>query len=111
MAAYEEIWRTEEGELWKWLEDRMGMVEASYPPASSGYKSPAQIRAQRNRHLHSQGFKAKIAEEAMSEREVEHAIRVTEEKLEALKAAVQKKGKRANEHLAEASSDDSRAGE
>ncbi|KAL8655300.1 MAG: hypothetical protein Q9210_000968 [Variospora velana] len=110
MAAYEEIWRTEESELWKWLEDRMGMVDASYPPASSGYKSPAQIRAQRNRHLHSQGFKAKIAEEAMSEREVEHAIRVTEKKLEALKAAVQKKGKRAEEHLAEASSD-SGAGE
>ncbi|KAI4187742.1 MAG: hypothetical protein LQ348_004025 [Seirophora lacunosa] len=95
MAAYEEIWRTEESELWKWLEDRMGMVDASYPPASSGYKSPAQIRAQRNRHLQSQGFQAKMAEEAMGEREVGHAIRVTEEKLEGLKAAMQKKGKQA----------------
>lgn len=73
----------------------MGMVDASYPPASSGYKSPAQIRAQRNRHLQSQGFQAKMAEEAMSEREVGHAIRVTEEKLEGLKAAMQKKGKQA----------------
>lgn len=90
MAAYEEIWRAEESELWKWLEDRLGMADASYPPAS-GYKSPAQIRVQRSRHLQSQGYKAKIAEEAMGEREVDHAIKVTEEKLEALKAAVQKK--------------------
>ncbi|KAI4129425.1 MAG: hypothetical protein LQ338_002265 [Usnochroma carphineum] len=93
VAAYEEIWRTEESELWKWLEDRMGMVDASYPPAS-GYKSPAQIRTQRDRHLRSQGFKARIADEGMEEREVEHAIRVTEEKLDALKAAVQKKRRR-----------------
>ncbi|KAL8901177.1 MAG: hypothetical protein Q9207_005336 [Kuettlingeria erythrocarpa] len=93
MAAYEEIWRTEESELWKWLEDRMDMVDSSYPPAS-GHKTPAQVRAQRSRHLQSQGFKAKIADEAMEEREVEHAIRVTEEKLEALKAAVQKKKKK-----------------
>ncbi|KAL8709894.1 MAG: hypothetical protein Q9225_007387 [Loekoesia sp. 1 TL-2023] len=90
MAAYEEIWRTEESELWKWLEDRMGMESASYP-APTGHKSPEEIRAQRGRYLRSQGFKAKMAEEAMSEREVDHAIRVTEEKLEALKAAVQKK--------------------
>lgn len=93
MAAYEEIWRTEESELWKWLEDRMDMADASYPPAS-GYKSPAQVRAQRSRHLQSRGFKAKIAAEEMDEREVNHAIRVTEEKLEALKAAMQKKGKK-----------------
>lgn len=90
MAAYEEIWRTEENELWKWLEDRMGMQGASFPSAGAG-KSPADIRRQRGQHLRSQGFKAKIAEEKMSEREVDHAIRVTEEKLEALKAAVQRK--------------------
>ncbi|KAL8753141.1 MAG: hypothetical protein Q9184_005508 [Pyrenodesmia sp. 2 TL-2023] len=97
MAAYEEIWRTEESELWKWLEDRMVMVDASYPPPS-GYKSPAEVRTHRNRHLQSQGFRAKIADEEMNEREVNHAIRVTEEKLEALKAAVRKKkGKREGE--------------
>lgn len=103
MAAYEEIWRTEESELWKWLEERMDMVDSSYPPAS-GHKSPAQVRAQRSRHLQSQGSRAKIADEAMEEREVEHAIRVTEEKLDALKAAVQrkkKKGKREEERVDE----------
>lgn len=96
MAAYEELWRTEENELWKWLEERMGMEGASYPSAGAG-RSPAEIRRQRGQHLKSQGFKAKIAEEKMSEREVDHAIRVTEEKLEALKAAVQRKRKKGDE--------------
>ncbi|KAI4172322.1 MAG: hypothetical protein LQ343_003580 [Gyalolechia ehrenbergii] len=90
VAAYEEIWRTEENELWKWLEERMGMEGASYPTAGV-HQSPAEIRRQRGQYVQSQGFKAKMAEEKMSEREVDHAIRVTEEKLEALKAAVQKK--------------------
>ncbi|KAL8733252.1 MAG: hypothetical protein Q9166_002269 [cf. Caloplaca sp. 2 TL-2023] len=90
MAAYEEIWRTEESELWKWLEDRMEMHDISNP-VSGRQKSPSEIRAQRGRYLQSQGFKAKMAEEAMNEREVDHAIRVTEEKLEALKAAMQQK--------------------
>ncbi|KAL8834795.1 MAG: hypothetical protein Q9170_003591 [Blastenia crenularia] len=97
MAAYEEIWRTEESELWKWLEERMGMQDASYPAAGS-HKSPAGERAQRGRYLQSQGFRAKMAEERMSEREVEYAIRVTEEKLEALKMAVrEKRGKEEKE--------------
>ncbi|KAL8772745.1 MAG: hypothetical protein Q9209_002090 [Squamulea sp. 1 TL-2023] len=92
MAAYEEIWRTEESELWKWLENRMGMQEISNL-ASSERKSPSEIRAQRGRYLQSQGFKAKMAEESMNEREVDNAVRMTEEKLAALKEAVrQKKG-------------------
>ncbi|KAL8940938.1 MAG: hypothetical protein Q9211_002032 [Gyalolechia sp. 1 TL-2023] len=90
MAAYEEIWRTEESELWKWLEERMGMEGALYPTAGA-HKSPAEVRRQRGQYLQSQGFKAKMAEQEMNEREVDHAIRVTEEKLEALKAVVQKK--------------------
>ncbi|KAL8802584.1 MAG: hypothetical protein Q9200_006539 [Gallowayella weberi] len=95
-AAYEEIWRTEESELWKWLEDRMGMQDIS-DPASGQAKTPAEIRAHRGRHLQSQGFRAKMAEEAMNEREVDHAIRVTEEKLEALKMALQPKKKRSEQ--------------
>lgn len=94
MAAYEEIWRTEENELWKWLEDRMEMQDASYPASgSSGYRSSPKLQTRRGRHSQSQGYRAKIAEEAMNEREVNHAIRVTEEKLEALKAAMQNKSR------------------
>ena len=114
-AAYEEIWRTEESELWKWLEERMGMEGASYP-ASSGQKSPAEVRAKRPQFLQSQGFKARMAEEKMSDREVNHAIKVTEEKLEALKLAVQKKRKEGEERTSgeeggqEAGSGDSKDG-
>ncbi|KAL9577067.1 MAG: hypothetical protein Q9212_006611 [Teloschistes hypoglaucus] len=93
MAAYEEIWRTEESELWKWLEDRMEMQDASYPASTSSPKR----HARRGRPMQSQWYRAKIAKEAMSEREVDHAIRVTEEKLEALKAAMQKQSKQSKQ--------------
>ena len=98
MAAYEEIWRTEESELWSWLENRMGMQDIANP-GSGQAKSPAEIRAQRGRYLQSQGFKAKMAEEAMNEREVDHAITVTEERLAALKAAVQQKKNEKHEKI------------
>ncbi|KAL8918933.1 MAG: hypothetical protein Q9172_005201 [Xanthocarpia lactea] len=98
VAAYEEIWRTEENELWKWLENRMGMHDISNV-ASGEHKSPSEIRAQRSRYLQSQGFKAKMAEKAMNEREVDHAIRVTEEKLAALKAAVQQQKREKQENI------------
>ena len=31
LAAYEEIWRKEESELWHWLEERVGVQEILYP--------------------------------------------------------------------------------
>ncbi|KAL8636871.1 MAG: hypothetical protein Q9228_005789 [Teloschistes exilis] len=102
MAAYEEIWRTEESELWKWLEDRMEMQDASYPASSStGHRSSSKLHARRGRPVQSQWYRAKIADEAMSEREVDHAIRVTEEKLQALKEAMQKKSRQKHDHVPE----------
>ncbi|KAL8954350.1 MAG: hypothetical protein Q9183_007175 [Haloplaca sp. 2 TL-2023] len=85
MAAYEEIWRTEESELWKWLEERMEMQDANYPASNS------KRHEQSSRHLRNQEAQAKMAREEMDEREVNHAIKVTEEKLEVLKASMQSK--------------------
>ena len=92
IAAYEEIWRREESGLWDWLEERMGMQSIAYP-ASSGPQDQAalkKVRRQREKSLKGQGMQAKLAQESMSEREMDHAIKVTEERLEDLKEAVRK---------------------
>lgn len=93
IAAYEEIWRREESGLWEWLEERIGMQGIAYP-ASPGPQDQAALkkaRKQREKSLKGIGMQAKLAEESMSEREMDHAIRVTEQRLEDLKAAVQKR--------------------
>lgn len=75
LAAYEEMWRREENGLWNWLEDRVGMDGLSDDN-------------DRWHILQRNGMASKIEDEQMSEREVEEAIRTTEEKLASLKAAV-----------------------
>jgi hypothetical protein len=82
LAAYEEIWRKEESELWDWLEDRVG-VENLYAPGRG------QQDRQRVRQAKSMG--KKLEDERMSQRQMDDAIRVTEERLAALKDAVGKK--------------------
>lgn len=77
IAAYEEIWRREESDLWDWLEERVGMDRVHHV-RSSGKSDEGKT------------FDEKLREERMSEREVEIALKVTEEKLNALKAVVEK---------------------
>jgi len=76
VAAYEEIWRREESELWEWLEDRVGRDRLR-----DVGEMPIQARTTQN----------KLKDERMDEREMDAAIRVTEEKLRVLKASVEKK--------------------
>ena len=90
IAAYEEIWRKEESDLWDWLEERVGMQGVAYP-GSNDHEAVAQARRQREQSLRNKGLVSKLADVKMSEREVDHAIRVTEEKLAVLKRAVQEK--------------------
>jgi hypothetical protein len=82
-AAYEELWRREESELWDWLEDRVG-VEGVYAP---------KIEA-RQKVLSEREMGRRLEGEGMRGRKVDDAIRVTEERLGALKGAVEReKGK------------------
>lgn len=75
VAAYEEMWRREESELWEWLEERVGM-----------------------HRLGNEGVRTVVEPRVMGEkvgavgggREVEEAIKVTEEKLRVLKEVVEK---------------------
>lgn len=82
IAAYEDMWRAEEAELWRWLEERVGGERAwlGHEPVSSSAKKPLKIFDRLD---------------DMGEQEVGEAIRVTKEKLgvleEALKARVEKK--------------------
>ncbi|KAI1807591.1 hypothetical protein F4811DRAFT_505201 [Daldinia bambusicola] len=80
IVAYDEIWRREESDLWDWLEDRVGlhrMNEGAMPV--------------RKRVIEPRTVEEKLREERMNEREVEEAIKVTEEKLQVLKSVMERK--------------------
>ena len=101
LAAYEEMWRKEESDLWSWLEDRVGVqglasnTPNASPSSSKASKKTAKEQAkQRNKILASKDMAARLREEKMSEREVEDAIRVTQERLDVLKGVVENKNKK-----------------
>ncbi|QSZ32333.1 hypothetical protein DSL72_001907 [Monilinia vaccinii-corymbosi] len=76
IAAYEEIWRREESELWLWLEERAGMDR---------------LREVGRMPIERLAVEDRLKSEGMGEREIEDAIRVTEERLMVLKDVVGKK--------------------
>lgn len=84
IAAYEEIWRREESELWRWLEDRVG-------PGVEGATSG--LRLKRDEKM----MEERVTAEAMNERQIGDAIRVTRERLETLEEAVRGKKRREGE--------------
>ena len=92
LAAYQEIWRKEENGLWDWLEERIDMQDLAYPASSKAQDQEAvkKARKQREKSLKSQDSQARLAAESMKEREVDHAIKVTEERLQHLKEAVER---------------------
>ncbi|UNI21930.1 hypothetical protein JDV02_007874 [Purpureocillium takamizusanense] len=86
LAAYEELWRREDSELWEWLDERVGLDRLH----SGGPIT-------RKRHLEPRTVEEKLREERMDEKEVEEAIRVTEEKLRVLREVVGKPAQRQDE--------------
>ncbi|KAJ5165011.1 uncharacterized protein N7500_006841 [Penicillium coprophilum] len=91
LAAYEEMWRREETELWNWLEDRVGMDGMVFPNV---YRSPEPHTSRR-----SYGFSAsderelaeRLQEEKVSDREMNHALRTTRQRLEVLEEMMGKR--------------------
>jgi hypothetical protein len=75
IAAYEEMWRREESELWTWLEERVGMDR---------------IHMNSLNNDQAKSIEEKLRQEKVSEREIDTAIKVTEEKLQAMKHVVAK---------------------
>lgn len=76
VAAYEEMWRREESELWEWLEDRVG----------SG-----RLRDIGKMPIEAKSTEERLRSEKMEQREIDNAIKVTEERLRVLKESVRKK--------------------
>ncbi|RYP10247.1 hypothetical protein DL764_000739 [Monosporascus ibericus] len=83
-VAYDEMWRREERDLWDWLEERVGLHRMAEDPAPA----PAPVR---RRFAEPRAVEEKVRDERMSEREIEEAIRVTEEKLQVLKSVMDRK--------------------
>lgn len=83
VAAYEELWRREESELWDWLEDRVGM-DGMYAPKVD----------ERQKVLSAKEMGRRLEGEGMKGRQVDDAIRITEERLGALKGAVEREKER-----------------
>jgi hypothetical protein len=75
IAAYEEMWRREESELWTWLEERVGMDRLNMNSLNTDQ---------------AKSIEEKLRQEKISEREIDTAIKATEEKLQAMKHAVAK---------------------
>lgn len=99
VAAYDEIWRREESGLWDWLEERVGMDLLADPVGAASGDDSAAAKAKKQRELErtiaGKSMGSRLLREKMSEREVDDAIRVTQERLEALKGVVEKKKKKA----------------
>lgn len=89
LAAYEEMWRREESELWGWLEDRVGLDGTVFPTANRPPTPPLRQKAQEFRS--EQQLSAKMGEEKMSDREMDAAIRTTRERLDALENILNKR--------------------
>jgi hypothetical protein len=79
-VAYDEIWRREESDLWDWLEERVGLHRMN--------EGEARIH---KRVTEPRTMEEKLREERMSERDVEEAIKITEEKLNILKSVMGRK--------------------
>lgn len=73
-AAYDEMWRREDSELWGWLEERVSLERLSVERSNA-----------RRREADPRTLEDRLREERMDEREVREAIRVTEEKLKVLR--------------------------
>lgn len=83
LAAYEEMWRREESELWTWLEDRVGMEGMVFPTA---WKQ-SEFQSRHTQHRKVQGERelaGKLHEDKLSDREMNYAIRTTRERLDTL---------------------------
>ncbi|KAF2448672.1 hypothetical protein P171DRAFT_428710 [Karstenula rhodostoma CBS 690.94] len=76
-VAYEQIWRSEEAELWTWLEERVALDHVHSAVVSGGV-------------LQGQEIQSRLVAEGMKERQIDEAIRTTEERLSALKGAVKR---------------------
>ncbi|KAJ5360268.1 hypothetical protein N7517_009459 [Penicillium concentricum] len=91
LAAYEEMWRREETELWNWLEDRVGMDGMVFPNV---YRSPEPHTSRRSYGVSTSDERElaeRLREEKVSDREMDHVLRTTRQRLEVLEEMMGKR--------------------
>lgn len=94
IAAYEEMWSSEESDLWKWLEERVSLdgPAPAFLDSHSGTNRKDQLSKQRANDM-----EQRLVSEDMNERQMVEAIKVTKERLEALEEAVLRRHKKLND--------------
>ncbi|KAL5003209.1 hypothetical protein BDV10DRAFT_68107 [Aspergillus recurvatus] len=95
LAAYEEMWRREESELWHWLEDRVGLDGILIPTVKC--QSDTRTSRSNRRSQNEREVKALLSEETLSDREMDHAIRSTRERLDTLERILHKRRSQSTE--------------
>ncbi|KAL3483475.1 hypothetical protein BJX62DRAFT_249466 [Aspergillus germanicus] len=90
LAAYEEMWRKEETELWNWLEDRVGMDGIPVPTVNRQFESRLP-RKGRKLQTAERELKDSLTEDTLSDQEMDHAIRTTRERLDTLERILSKR--------------------
>lgn len=91
LAAYEEMWRREETELWSWLEDRVGMDGMVFPNV---YRSPEPHPSRRSSGFSTSDERelaARLRDEKISDHEMDHALRTTRQRLDVLEEMMGKR--------------------
>lgn len=91
LAAYEEMWRNEETELWNWLEDRVGMDGMVFPNAYRAPEPHPSRRSSGGGANNERELASRLREEKVSDREMDHAIRTTRQRLDVLEEMMKKR--------------------
>ncbi|RMZ75307.1 hypothetical protein DV738_g5542, partial [Chaetothyriales sp. CBS 135597] len=100
LAAYDEMWRKQETELWDWLEQRAGLDTALLQKRSTSQGGKANTDAarqqkakqiQRQAVLKGKDMDARLREEKMTQHEMEQALKVTKQRLDVLEDAIRRR--------------------
>lgn len=83
IAAFDELWRQEDGHLWEWLDDRVGLERLN----SDAFNAHQRVASPRT-------TEEKLRQERMDASEVDEAVRVTEEKLRIIQEAMSRRAAR-----------------
>ncbi|KAJ6107345.1 hypothetical protein N7523_008668 [Penicillium sp. IBT 18751x] len=91
LAAYDEMWRREESELWSWLEDRVGMDGMVFPTLHHRPEAHTTRKTSRINVADELDLVDRLREEKASDREMDHAIRTTRQRLDILEEMMNKR--------------------
>ena len=87
IAAYEEMWRAEESELWAWLEDRAGIAQVL-----GGVQGEQEREGKRlAKSSWERALRNEMNDERLDDQQVSEALRVTEERIKVLKSMMEKR--------------------